>query len=56
MQYNSKKSLAGANNRNVIITHRHLTVAVQANRDLFCHTDCIFLGRVFQSRVKLTQG
>ena len=34
--------LAGANNRNVIITYRFLAVPVQANRDFFWHTDCIF--------------
>ena len=33
--------LAGANNRNVIITHRFLAAPVQANRDFFWHTDFI---------------
>ena len=33
---------AGANNRNVIITYRFLAAPVQANRDFFWHTDCIF--------------
>ena len=32
--------LAGANNRNVIITYRFLAAPVQANRDFFWHTDC----------------
>ena len=34
--------LAGANNRNVIITHRFLAAPFQANRDFFWHSDCIF--------------
>ena len=33
--------LAGANNRNVIITYRFLAAPVQANRDFFWHTDFI---------------
>ena len=32
--------LAGANNRNVIITHRFLAAPVQANRDFF-YIDCM---------------
>ena len=32
--------LAGANNRNVIITYRFLSAPVQANRD-FCYIDCM---------------
>ena len=32
--------LAGANNRNVIITYRFLAASVQANRDFFC-IDCM---------------
>ena len=35
-------SQAGANNRNVVITYRFLAALVQANRDFFWHTDCIF--------------
>ena len=34
--------LVGANNRNVIITQRFHAAPVQANRDFFWHTDCIF--------------
>ena len=34
--------LAGANNRNVIITYRFLAAPVRANRDFFWYTDCIF--------------
>ena len=34
--------LAGANNRNVIITYRFLTAPVQANGDIFWNTDGIF--------------
>ena len=34
--------LAGANNRNVIITYRFLAAPVRANRDFFQYTDCIF--------------
>ena len=34
--------LAGANNRNVNITYRFLAAPVQANRDFFWRTDCIF--------------
>ena len=33
---------AGANNRNVIIAYRFLAAPVQANRDFFKYTDCIF--------------
>ena len=32
--------LAGANNRNVIITYRYLAAPVQANRDVF-YIDCM---------------
>ena len=39
--------LAGANNRNVIITYRFLTAPVQANREFFWHTDCIFYCKYF---------
>ena len=34
--------LASANNRNVIITQRFHAAPVQANREFFWHTDCIF--------------
>ena len=34
--------LAGANNRNVIITYRFLAAPVRANRDFLWYTDCIF--------------
>ena len=34
--------LAGANNRNVVITYQFLAAPVQAHRDFFWYTDCIF--------------
>ena len=34
--------LAGANNRNVIITYRFLAAPVQENRDFFWNKDCTF--------------
>ena len=37
--------LAGANNRNVIITYRSLAAPVQANRDFF-YIDCMYISTV----------
>ena len=42
LRHPSHLVLAGANNRNVIIIYRFLVAPARANRDFFCHTDCVF--------------